>query len=410
MYKFIFKTLLALALLLGATTAIAQHTPEERFEKVRLLSGEEKYEEAIEVLNSLISDHPNNLDYKIYLGRVYSWSGNYDAARDTLLPIVKNHSENEEALQALLNTYLWSGEYEKVLEYVEVAINRFRENKVEYQLIKLRVLEEKDSVKDGLSMVDSLRKSSSNSKRVKAAETRLLKKQKNNVQASYTNSYFTTDQFDAWHLGSISYSRDWEKIPTEFRLSYANLFNRYDIQFETDLYPEISQQSYLYLNLGIAPKNILFPVFRAGAEYFYEFNSGLSLSGGGRFLKFSDDTIPMVTGHARKNWRDYYLQYRPVLVMKDHDFFPTHTVSVRKNWFVNESFIQLDLQYGTVPYFLFITEDFERVSSKGIGFQSQFRIEKNLLVKLSLMYEQEEYSPENFRSRINSQLILRKRF
>lgn len=392
------------------TSAFCQKSPEDRFEQARLLSSEEKYSEAIGELDSLIIDFPNNLDYKIYLGRVYNWSGRYNEAYLILQPIVNSQPENEEAIAAFLKTLLWSGRYDEVIKYADLAIKRHRENKLEYQLIKLQAFAENASPTEGLALVDSLRGKFPNNKRLIVAETDLLKKQKNDIRASYTNTYFTNDEFDPWHLGSISYSRNWKKIPTEFRFSYAHLFKKNDIQFEADMYPVIGNYSYLYINLGIAPKHTLFPFYRAGLEYFYEFPTGTSFSAGSRLLRFKDETIPMITGHIGKSFRDYNVQYRPIWVFNNNQTFPTHTVAIKKNWFSNEASLQLDLQYGTTPYFLFITDDFDRVSSKRIGIQSRFRLDKNLLVKMGIMYEHEEYSPQNFRRRFNSQIILHKRF
>ncbi|MBD3616357.1 MAG: YaiO family outer membrane beta-barrel protein [Gracilimonas sp.] len=409
-----YKSLLLLCFFLFAgllsPLIYAQQTPNERFNNVQLLSSEGKYQEAIKEIKSLISDYPENLDYKIQLGRIFSWAEQYENSKSILLPIIENYPENEAAFSSLLNTLLWSGEYKETIKYAKTGIQRFPDKEFEYQLIMLKAYEQTGAVKKGLALVESLKKDSPNKSGLEATETILLKKQKNKINLSYSNTFFPSDDFDPWHLGSISYTRNWEKIPTEYRLSYANIFGRNDIQFDMDLYPVINRSSYLYANLGFAPNHTIFPSFRGGLEYFYEFGNGLSLSSGGRILKFSEETIPILTTHLGKTFGDYKVQYRPFFVSQNKDLFTTHTLALRKKWHIKEAFLQLDLQYGTAPYFLFFNDDFDRISSKRIGLQSQFRASRHLLVKFNIMYEHEEYTPKNFRNRLNSQVIFVKRF
>lgn len=388
----------------------AQQTPDERFENIQLLGSEGKYKEAIKKIKLLIADYPENLDYKIQLSRIYAWAEQYENSKSVLLPIIENYPKNEAAFSSLLNTLLWSGEYKETVKYANIGIQRFPDQAFQYKLIKLKAYQQSGTVKKGLILADSLRKDYPDHTDLEATETILLKKQNNQITLSYSNTFFPSDDFDAWHLGSISYTRNWKNIPTEYRLSYANIFNRTDLQFDIDLYPVINNSSYLYVNLGFAPNHTIFPTFRGGLEYFYGFNNGISLSTGGRILKFTNETIPILTAHIGKTFGDYNIQYRPFLISENSDFYSTHTLALRKNWLIKEAYIQLDLQYGTAPYFLFFNDDFDRISSKRIGLQSQFRASKNLLIKFNLMYEYEEYSPDNFRNRLNSQVIFVKRF
>ena len=75
-----------------------------------------------------------------------------------------------------------------------------------------------------------------------------------------------------------------------------------------------------------------------------------------------------------------------------------------------EAFVQLDLQYGAVPYYFFVNEEFLRTSAFRVGVNCRFRVSNNFFIQPIFMFELEEYIPKEFRNRYNTQLILSKRF
>ena len=96
------KTLI-LALLLGNlfTQVIAQETnPDSLFLEARKSAESKDYNLAISKINTLISSYPQNIDYTLYLARLYYWSEKFDLAQDQLLKII------EKTLLDVLSTYL----------------------------------------------------------------------------------------------------------------------------------------------------------------------------------------------------------------------------------------------------------------------------------------------------------------
>lgn len=181
------------------------------------------------------------------------------------------------------------------------------------------------------------------------------------------------------------------------------------MQGEIDIYPKIGKKSYLYLNAGASDGKSIFPGVRIGTELFHDFKK-LTVSLGGRYIHFNTAQVIMLTGHLGRNFNSYHISYRPYIVYQNGNWFDSHILNLRKSFEQKETYIQLELQYGAVPYYFFITDEFLRTTSYRAGINCHIRIKDNFFIQPILMYEFEEYFPSNYRNRFNVQVILSKRF
>ena len=121
------------------------------------------------------------------------------------------------------------------------------------------------------------------------------------------------------------------------------------IQGEIDIYPRLTKNSYLYLNVGYSPSAV-FPSFRFGAEYYTMLGkSELEGSLGIRYLDFLSNIVTMYTGSIGYYWDSEYINFRPFFINDINGWGSTYNVLYRKFFSGKGDFIQLTFGGGVVP-------------------------------------------------------------
>lgn len=383
--------------------------PDALFSEAQKNAANHNHTLAIEQINQLVAAYPENTDYAIYLANLYYWSEQYDLAHKQALYVLAQMPLSEEVYNLLVRIELAAKKSEELLEHSEKGIELFPEKIDFYKLYKAQALLQLEKDKEALVLFNEFEKTSDHYQDAQYLKTELLKKQKNMISVGYLNTSFSNPGFAPWHFGTIEYQRKTNKNALVGRLNYGKLFGTSGIQAEVDAYPKIGKNGYLYLNTGVSDGTTVFPIFRFSAEYYQEYTK-YSASIGGRYLHFEELKVFMFTGHIGRKFNDYTVAYRPSLVSVSDNYFTSHAVSFRKNFEQKESFVQVELQYGAVPYYFFVSEAFLRTNAFRAGFHFKFRIKDNFFIQPIFMYEYEEYIPDEYRNKYNAQLILSKRF
>ncbi|MDR9457992.1 MAG: YaiO family outer membrane beta-barrel protein [Salegentibacter sp.] len=405
--KLFFTLLLLVGVIVSAKAQVA--ATDRTFEKARELASAENYEQAIEILEILQDSLPNNKDYKIYLARVYGWKKDYPAAIETLIPLTEAEDFSEEAIKVMVTTQVWAGNFEEVVKYSNMALTKYE--KPHFQLQKAIALEALDRDEEAKETLKEMMLKEPENKEAQALQTRIFQKNKEYISLSYLNTSFSDPGFKPWHLAHLEYKKDIGNVPVLARLNYGNLFGLEGSLFEVDAYPKSGSNSYLYINAGAAINTPIFPEIKAGVEYFQSLNEKFEISLGGKYLGFQETQVILLTGgitYATEN--NLRFNYKPYFTHTKSNWLTSHTLALRINNPVKESFIQVDLQYGSIPYAFVTSSAFTEVTSLRLGMQYHFRITENILIQPVVMYEYEEYFPSLYRNRFNSQIITFFRF
>lgn len=385
-------------------------SPDSVWAFARKLAENKKYGPAIDLMESLVMDNPQNGDYGLYLARLYSWSEKPDAAFKVMERFGWGDSPSGEPLEVLIQIQTQRGKTDEVIALCKSAQEEFPSRFDEFQLKKANALAAAGRDQEALSALNSIVAGSESANGATYLRTQVLKKRKNAISAGYLIALFDDPQFDPLQLAHLEYTRKIRNHAVVGRLNYGNMFNEKALQAEVDGYIKLAKSNYVYLNTGFSDGKSVFPVVRLGGELYHE-KKHYSLSAGGRLLHFdNNNTAGMLTGHLAGHWHNWSLTYRPFWVKIDRGWLMSHAVNVRKTFEAQEAFIQADLQYGSLPYYFFTTEVFSRLDAYRLGIHGQFRIKEHFFVHPILMYEWEEYFPDQFRNRYNCQLILTKRF
>ncbi len=383
--------------------------PETSFKNVQELARLNDFETAIDQIKILVKAYPENEDFQLYMARLYFWKKEYENANNVLTPLFANEKLRQELVDLQLQIYLGSQDYEKLLNLSRKALELFPAQVDQYRIYLAIALEKTGNPAEAIEILSRVSTQSELYDSASYLRTELLRRQKNHITIGYLNTSFSNPGTSPWHLAHLEYARKGISIPYALRVNYGHTFGNSAIQGELDAYPKLSKNSYLYLNLGLSDKNSVFPGLRMGGEYYYTFRN-LSSSAGARYLKFSTAEILMFTGSISASFGNYQIGYRPFLISENSDWFASHAVKIRRSFDSPEAYVQLDLQYGGVPYYFIVSNDLLRMNSYRAGINMQFRISDNFFAQPILMYEREEYTPANFRNRFNAQLNLSTRF
>ncbi|MNS32379.1 Beta-barrel assembly-enhancing protease [compost metagenome] len=405
------KLLPALLLFCSITGQLYAQHPDSLFSKARTLAADKSYPESISVMQQLHSNYPDNADYTVYLSRLYFWNNDPEQAARTLKTICNDEScGNREALDLLIRVALAQKNTDEAIRLAAKGSVLFPEEQHQYFLLKAQALEQAGNDAAAIAVLDSIAPAAPNHHDAKYLLTTILKKQKNMVSAAYMQTGVSQPQQAAQHFAYVEYKRSFKTHTQLFRLNYVTAYDKSSFMLESDAYVKLHQKNYVYLNAGVSDKRSVFPAIKLGAEYYQE-DKHFSASLGGRYLYFdAGSNAVLLTGHIAGTAQSWTLNYRPFVLLQQHKTLVSHVAYLRRSFENSESYIQLDAQYGNLPYFFYTTDLFSRLSAYRVGLSGKLRLCRNYFVQPVFMLEKEEYVPDTYRNRYTVQLILSKRF
>ncbi|MEN2412268.1 YaiO family outer membrane beta-barrel protein [Flavobacterium mesophilum] len=376
-------------------------------EQVKQETEKKNFDKALSLIEPLRAKFPENEDIQTYTGRIYSWKKDYATSIKILSPLVDRANPNPDALLAIINTYFWSEQYEKCISYCDkyLAIESKSTNVIK---IKATCLEKLNRNQEALELIERASIADNSTQPFRSIRTLIGQKAKNAIAVSYLNISTSEPGTSPLHYGYVEYSHKFSKSAIVGRANVGNTSNDTQMLFETDFYQTFSNKSYLYANAGLSTGETIFPVAKAGLEYYFAPVKKFDFAFGARFMHFESDDITLLTGQVAYNTGNYTLAYRPYYDTGNSLF--SHVLSLQKTNEEKESIIRLELQYGTVPYLYLYNGFTQPLEAFRVGLQYQHRFGDSFFVRPIFLYEREEYIPGEYRNRFNVQLIVTKRF
>jgi YaiO family outer membrane protein len=365
------------------------------------------YDKALQHIDKILSRYPDDEDVLIYKARILSWKKEYTKAITLLEPLADRPDANVESVEAICSTHYWAGNYETAISYCDKYLMQNPGN-TDILMIKANCLEQLGRDNEALAILDSEPVRSSNRADAIALSEVIKRRTKNSISASYLN-VSTKDPGQApFHYGYVEYARKINKTTLVGRANVGHAFDETQALFEADFYQTFKRRDYLYLNAGVSTGETVFPVARAGAEYYFAPAKRFDYSIGARYMHFKTEDVTLLTGHLGFRHAKYTFAYRPFYDTANE--LLSHVLSIQKDNEEKERLIRLELQYGNVPYLYLYNSFTEPLTAYRIGLQYQHRFGESFFVRPVFLYEYEEYIPENYRHKFNIQVIVTKRF
>jgi YaiO family outer membrane protein len=112
---------LAALVLLSSSTLACAMPANEALDRSRTLSAEQKYEDALVLLENALTEHPGDGEIQFAIIRVLSWQGDYDAAEKRILALDEKFAGNADLLLLRANLAAYRGEQAQAIAlYLEV--------------------------------------------------------------------------------------------------------------------------------------------------------------------------------------------------------------------------------------------------------------------------------------------------
>lgn len=402
------RCLLLFAVILLSTLVTQAQYADSLFKKAQKYAADENYSAAQAITKQLISLSPQNRDYQLLSGKIYSWQGKTDSAKMVLEALIALDKSNAEAYDALTNAHLWNKEYDAVIAQCRQALTfvpQTNRGTFDFKIVKAYYLSENYSA--AKQTLDSLLTLYPKNKMTKVLMDDITKALfKNYVSLSYLHVAFYNPESSAWNFGSLEYHHKQKKIPFLVRFNYGNAYSKTAYQLDVDAYPRINKNMYLYLNAGYSSSKNIFPEFNAGADIYYKLPHAFEASIGARRLQFASTEVYIYTAYLGKYYKKNWLAYRPFLVNKGSTMYLSHTAIIRTYFSTSDNYISLNFIYGATPYTTVTLQDISRVNSQRIGIDFQKKLFTRFIIRPMISYEYEEYFPHLFRDRFYGQLTL----
>ncbi len=365
------------------------------------------YDAALSLIEPLSTKFPQNEEIKVYTGRIYSWKKDYNTSGKILAPLADRTNPNPDALLAIINTYFWSEQFEMCLKYCDRYL-AIEPNSLDVLRIKVNCLEKLNRDEEALAIIEKVSITDNSTQAFRGIRTLIGKKAKNAISASYLNISTSNPGQSPLHYGYIEYSHKFTKSALVGRTNIGHVNGNTQMLFEADYYQTFSKKNYLYVNGGISTGETVFPIAKAGVDYYFVPHKKFDYALGVRYMHFETEDVTLLTGQLAYHIGVNTIAYRPYYDTANELF--SHVLSFQNTNDEKERIIRFELQYGNVPYLYLYNSLTQPLKSYRVGMQYQHRLGDSFFVRPVFLYEYEEYVPDEYRNRFNVQVILTKRF
>lgn len=365
------------------------------------------YDAALSLIAPLSAKFPENEEIKIYTGRIYSWKKDYATSIKILTPMADRTNPAPDALLAIINTYFWSEQFETCITYCDRYL-AIEPNSLDVIRIKVNCLEKLNRDQEALAIIEKVSITDNSTQAFRGVRTLIGRKAKNAISASYLNISTSNPGQAPLHYGYVEYSHKFTKSALVGRTNIGHVNGDTQMLFEADYYQTFSKKNYLYVNGGFSTGETVFPVAKAGVEYYFVPHKKFDYALGIRYMHFETEDVTLLTGQLAYHSGANTIAYRPYYDTTNELF--SHVLSFQNTNDEKERIIRLELQYGNVPYLYLYNSQTQPLKSYRAGIQYQHRFGDSFFVRPVFLYEYEEYLPDAYRNRFNVQVILTKRF
>ena len=403
--KFLYYTIF---LLLISPVVLAQKdTIDDVMRHAKREAEKGNYDAALALTEPLSVKFPENEEIKIYNGRIYSWKKDYNASIKILAPMVDRINPSPDALLAIINTYYWSEQFDKCITYCDRYL-AIEPNSLDVLRIKVTCLEKLNRDKEALAIIEKVSITDNSTQAFRGVRTLIGEKATNAISASYLNISTSSPGQSPLHYGYVEYSHKFTKSALVGRANAGHVNGDTQMLFEADYYQTFAKKNYLYVNGGVSTGETVFPVAKAGVEYYFVPHKKFDYALGVRYMHFETEDVTLLTGQLAYHIGANTIAYRPYYDTTNELF--SHVLSFQNTNEEKESIIRFELQYGNVPYLYLYNNLTQPLRSYRAGIQYQRRLGNSFFIRPVFLYEYEEYLPDAYRNRFNVQVILTKRF
>lgn len=389
---------------LAAGVTAQEKSADDYFQQARKTAFDQKnYPAAIRLCKQALSQSPDYLDIRIFLGRLYYWNGQPDSSLQVLEAALQQEPDYEDAAHALADISYFEKDYSGALAYSILGLKHHPASR-DLAMRKASSLAALSRNQEALAFADSLLHLEPGNEQLRALVLQLKEASyRNKIGLSYDYTYFDKQYIDAWQLTSIDYSRQTKAGSFIGRLNYANRFARSGWQLEADAYPRLSKTFYAYTSVGYSPDMPLFPTFRAGFSLYANLPRAFEAEGGFRYLYFDEDTW-IYTAAAGKYYRNFWFNLRTYLTPAQQHISQSYSLTTRYYLKGADDYFSFTLGRGLSPddrLQAVRLNNTYRLQTLRAGAGYRFALAGRHLFSINASFENTEFRPETKGNQLN---------
>lgn len=369
------------------------------YETAREAAFEDKdYDKAIGLMEEATQRTPENVDYAIFLGRLYTWDKQPAKARNILRTTFETNTAYEDAAMAYGSLEFWNNNSEKALEIVNQGLLSHADSE-SLLVLKAKILIELKRSQEAAKTLNTALKHHPKSTTVRALLQNMgTGENRNEIGVSYDFIQFRERFDEPWHLVSLHYGKQTAIGPIFGRFNYGNRFATGSAQFELDFYPRISNTFYAYLNGGISNDKGIFPEYRAGASLYANLPAAFEVDAGFRMLRFNDASWTYTFGLG-KYYKNYWFNIRTYLNTIEAEVADSYALQVRYYFGGADDYFSLRVGTGFSPdnasnNILFNNNTRLRSNNVSLGYRTM--LGQTHVVFAEASYDRIEFATDNF--------------
>lgn len=399
------------------TLLLCQHTfaaedPDDLLKKSLEFAEKKDYKTADDYADKAYSIDTTRADIIIFKANLKAWQHEKDSAIYYIEKAYQKNPSQDYLYDSWLNILLWNKLYDRIPDIVKVASENKYKNEYNLFVKSLEAYRGLGKYKEALELIKTKENTSfMDSTLVSSIRNEInTLSRKTTVSAGYSFDYANTGNNKVQQLAFMEYSTKIKSTIALLRLNYARRFAQNGLQIESDVYSLFKNRSYLYLNAGYGFNSNVFPVLRGGFEYTYPVFKTVEATLGGRYMKFQNLPVYMLTGQLLKYHNSWTYALRSFYTIKNNGNASTFLFDIRKYGKKTGDFNELELGYGNTPdERLFIENNgaYFGLDAYKVRLTTNKMINLSNEIRLSVNYNLEEYSSGSFRNRFILDIIYR---
>lgn len=374
-------------------------------------SAPKEYFKAKKVAYQCLKFAPNYLDFHIALGRIHKNEKNIDSARYYFQHVINNNQKYKEAFVYLSKLELDAKNKETALKTINLGLEFHSEDKEMYE-VKLQIINADENPKKSIEYLEFLTEKYPDDIELKN-QLRLLKStlQSNRIGTNYSLTTFSRDNYGPWHLTSINYSKQFNKVSLGGRISYIDRRQNGNSQnfgyfYEIESYFKTTKKSYSFANLGFSD-GAVFPEFRFLFSNYYTLGKGFESEIGYRYNKRTNANSSSGILALGKYFKNNWINLRTSFQLDEPKLYPSFSTQFRHYYNTRFDYFSFNLGYGTSPDEReTLTQFQERITLTsfrfGAGYNKLFA--KKYALGFNTSFNRQEYFPERFQNEYNFSL------
>jgi YaiO family outer membrane protein len=373
------------------------------------------FAKAREMCLDVIRIEPDNYSANLLLGNILGWEQKYAEAVAMLEPLIKVAFDSKDVINSLIDVEMWAENFENAEAWVSYGLKIYPGDPD--LTFKKAVLYQRSGelTKATETFGALLAANPGNKEYLRAYYSVKGPLHINGASAEYTHSQYNKPVVQNWNMFSLKYYKSTKAASLIGSVNFgfvgndsAKFMNDAGLQFEFDVYPIFPKQKrYFHLNLGLSPSNI-FARQRIGANIYNEIGAGWELSGGINYMRFRDalDTTHVFLFNVgiSKYYKTFMGSFNLILAPINQKLSQGYQFTLRKYLLTPEDWIQISLGTGMFPdnplYYLNDPNynPTKMLSSLNAIFAARYRLSERWIGRIYAGYSREEYRQSFFRT------------